>query len=548
MGMFYSRIVAGATLLLSLITAIYPGPAASSEKPADGKFDYVIYGMGGSRWANGVMQWYYNSQGQPSGISTADAVAALQRAAQRWENGCGMRFQYMGETTVPTYQADKFNVVGWQTGFGASGETYTTYSDLQIREADIRLDSAGVTKIATLEAVATHEFGHALGLDHPSQPESIMFANPYHPASSQLTLKSDDIAGCAALYGAVGLGMLSLYDTSMPLKLNTGESASLYVTDSKPTSQPASSLVTASDATTNIYYSVYYRGIAVGLPLHIDVVAPDGTLYESSSWSNNYLNGSYYFGHSSWAKNGASVLPGTWAVYFWSGSELKGKTQFSVSSSYAADQPAELVLIGTPSTANGAFDYTVKNLTPNRGISAYSWSFDGGALKSGASQSAAIGSGKHSVQLAVRDTSSRYDGQGSGADYLLTQSFTMPSSGSLSTAGFSAQTTGVKQGLSLMATMVMPVADSGTKNIYVMARVGNGWYFKTPMTWNPLTGQLSTARPLFSVTAPAVLTFNILDELNMSSLPVGTEVYIGYGDNLDQLVQRSSYAKVFTLN
>lgn len=545
MNMLNSKMVAGVALFFSLVAVFQP---ASAAPVADGKFGYVIYGMGGARWANGVMQWYYNSQGQPSGISTADAVAALQRAAQRWENGCAMRFQYMGETTVPTYKTDKLNVVGWQTGFDASGETYTSYSDQQIREADIRLDSAGVTKIATLEAVATHEFGHALGLDHPSRPESIMFANPYHPAGAQLTLKSDDIVGCAALYGTGGLGTLSLYNASASLKLNAGESASLYVTDYKPASQPSASLAKASDTTASIYYSVYYRGIAVGLPLHIDVVAPDGTLYESSSWSNNYLNGSYYFGHSGWTRNGASVLPGTWTVYFWSDGELKGKTQFSVSSGYAADQPAELVLVGTPSTVFGTFDYTVKNLTPSRGISAYSWSFDGGAQKSGASQSVAIGSGKHSIQLAVRNTTSRYDGQGDGADYLLTQSFTMPSTGSLSSAGFSAQATGVKQGLSLVATMMMSVADSGTKNVYVMARVGNSWYYKTPMTWNPLQGQLSSARPLFTATAPAVLTFNVLDESDMSSLPVGTEIYIGYGDNLDQLVQRSTYGKVFTLN
>ncbi|MFA7242977.1 MAG: matrixin family metalloprotease [Sulfuricellaceae bacterium] len=551
MGMLNSRIVAGATLILSLAAVFHPALAVSAEKPSDGKFEYVIYGMGGARWANGVMQWYYNPQGQPSGISTSDVVAALQKAAQKWENGCAMRFQYMGETTTPTYQTDKLNVVGWQSGFGASGETYTSYSDLKISEVDIRFDSGSVTKIATLEAVATHEFGHALGLDHPSQPESIMFANPYHPASSQLTLKGDDIAGCAALYGTSSLGTLTRYDTSAPLALNAGESVSLYATDYKPSSQPSSSLVSASSATASIYYSVFYRGIAVGQPLHIDVVAPDGALYESSSWDNSYVNGSYYFGHSSWAKNGASVLPGAWTVYFWSGSELKGKTQFNVSSSYAVNPPAELVLIGAPSATSSRFNYSVSNLTPSRGISAYSWSFDGGALKSGASQSVAIGSGMHSIQLAVRDSNSHYStggGQGDGADYLLTQSFTLPSTGTFSSAAFSAQASGVKQALSLAATMVMPVADSGKKNIYVMARVGNGWFYKTPMTWNPLQGALNTAQPLFSATAPAVLTFNILDDMDMSSLPVGTEVYIGYGDTLDELVQRANYGKIFMLN
>jgi hypothetical protein len=93
--------------------------------------------------------------------------------------------------------------------------------------------------------------------------------------------------------------------------------------------------------------------------------------------------------------------------------------------------------------------------------------------------------------------------------------------------------------------MVVPAADSGAKNIYVMALVGGGWYYTTPAAWNPFQG---AAQPLFSATAPAVLTFNILDEMDLSALPVGTEIYVGYGDTLDQLVQRASYGKVFTLN
>jgi len=545
MGMFNCKVAPGAALIFSLAAAIHPVLAAPLEKPADGKFEYLIYGMGGARWANGVMQWYYNSQGQPAGISTSDAVAALQKAAQKWENGCAMRFQYMGETTVATYQTDDRNVLGWESGFGASGETNTRYYDLRIIESDIRINSDYVTDVTTLEAVMTHEFGHALGLGHPSQPNSIMFANPYHPASSQLVLKGDDIAGCAALYGASSLGTTTRYDTSAQLALNAGESATVYVTDTQPSSQPSSSLASASSTTSNIYYSVYYRGISVGLPLRMDIVAPDGTLYESSAWANPYLNGSYYFSHSSWAKNGASVLAGTWTVYFWSGSELKGKTQFGVSTSYAFNPPAELVLIGTPSATPGMFDYSVNNLTPSRGISDYSWSFDGGALQSGASRSAAIGSGNHSVQLTAKDSNSRYSGQGSGASYLLTQSFTLPSSGSLSTADFSAQASGLGQALSLVATVVMPVADSGMKNIYVAARVGAGWYYKTPAAWSPLLG---SAQPLFSASAPAVLTFNILDGMDLSVLPAGTEIYIGYGDSLEQVVQRASYGKVFTLN
>jgi hypothetical protein len=50
-----------------------------------------------------------------------------------------------------------------------------------------------------LRTVATHEFGHALGLDHSSQTFAAMFAN-YNGVKT--TLNADDVAGIQALYGA----------------------------------------------------------------------------------------------------------------------------------------------------------------------------------------------------------------------------------------------------------------------------------------------------------------------------------------------------------
>lgn len=47
--------------------------------------------------------------------------------------------------------------------------------------------------------VASHEFGHALGMDHSTDPGALMFS--MYSYSTGFPLSQDDVAGIQALYG-----------------------------------------------------------------------------------------------------------------------------------------------------------------------------------------------------------------------------------------------------------------------------------------------------------------------------------------------------------
>jgi matrixin len=65
-----------------------------------------------------------------------------------------------------------------------------------------------------LQGIATHEFGHALGLGHSADTTATMFANTVD-GKSHRTIEADDIAGVQALYGVTTVFKPTIADLSI---------------------------------------------------------------------------------------------------------------------------------------------------------------------------------------------------------------------------------------------------------------------------------------------------------------------------------------------
>jgi hypothetical protein len=223
-------------------------------------FQNDIYGVPApSLWPNVSFTWVLNNPGPPANVDTTDGTnplplkTVLINSANSWAaaslNGQQLTNLSIANgidvTTLPNPQIDCTNVVSFNdnnpadfpTGtasvafttvstdyYGKGGqlgtpgtytftecngqETITTTFPSIVFDADIAFNPHAQFSTSTpplsnyfdLQAVATHEFGHALGLDHSGIAHAVMFPAGDTGESQQRTLSTDDVIAISFLY------------------------------------------------------------------------------------------------------------------------------------------------------------------------------------------------------------------------------------------------------------------------------------------------------------------------------------------------------------
>jgi hypothetical protein len=170
---------------------------------------YTVYGI---RWHTSPVPYRVNTANLD--LTESAVEAAVRAGADAWtaQTNASFRFAYAGRSSQTTVTSDGINLVVFRNASSGSAiaTTYTWSDSKGIVDADIVFwdgafrfytGSSGCSNGLFVEDIATHEFGHALGLGHSAGvPGATMAPAISYCDTGPRTLHADDIAGVLSLY------------------------------------------------------------------------------------------------------------------------------------------------------------------------------------------------------------------------------------------------------------------------------------------------------------------------------------------------------------
>jgi hypothetical protein len=170
------------------------------------------YVAAGYTWASTTVSYYINPANADVTADAAEASIVAGASAWAMQSNAAITLQYAGRTTSTSVANDRQNTIFFRSdvGPGVIAETYAWYnSNGRMTDADVVLYDGGFHFFAGdsgcsggmyIQDVATHEFGHVLGLAHSPLTDATMYYAIGYCSMAPRTLSADDLAGIETLY------------------------------------------------------------------------------------------------------------------------------------------------------------------------------------------------------------------------------------------------------------------------------------------------------------------------------------------------------------
>ncbi len=215
-------LIVGAELGLAAALVVMLGPVT-----AEGWVQYRSSQGAAVQWPLGVCEVLFMVDGEDvEALDGALEVEVLRGAFDKWNAvECGGLKLVMNDTLSSNVRADGFDEVNsivfvtdkWRKDHNYVGLTTLTYdkwtgaitdADMEFNFVDFDISMCGEGASGLEEGdyrfIALHETGHLLGLDHPPNPEAVMYSGgaPWCGTGLPYELSADDVEGKCSIYGA----------------------------------------------------------------------------------------------------------------------------------------------------------------------------------------------------------------------------------------------------------------------------------------------------------------------------------------------------------